>query len=157
MIRIFTSSSNNSSRKVATWLNEAGYPFIERRIKNLLELSKNGFDDLLSVRAFGKINKRNGYRYYLENMTVNQLVRLMIEYPTLLKRPLLVKGKMLIVGYSDQKMRMLIPKESKRAELKLTLEKNQVVTGEVRRTDMKIATCLSSDTRYFEKTNENQK
>lgn len=138
MIKIFTSSSNHSSRKVANWLNEAGYPFIERRIdtkpfteteiKKLLALSKNGFDDLLSVRSFGKLNKESGYKYQLEEMTVNQLVKLMIDYPTLLKRPLLIKGKLLIVGYSDQKMRMLIPKESKRAELKLTLEKKQVVT-----------------------------
>lgn len=140
MIKIFTSSSNHSSRKVANWLNEAGYSFIERRIdtkpfteseiKKLLILSKNGFEDLLSVRSFGKLNKESGYKYQLEEMTVNQLVKLMLEYPTLLKRPLLIKGKLLIVGYSEQKMRMLIPKESKRAELKLTLEKNQVVTEE---------------------------
>lgn len=141
MIKIYTSSSNHSSRKVVAWLNDAAISFIERRIdthpfneceiKELLALTNNGFEDLLSVRSFMKLNKQTGNKYNLEEMTVSQLVSLMVEYPKLVRRPLVLKEQMLIVGYSDQKIRMLISKQNRKAELKFTLERTGAAGEEV--------------------------
>ena len=67
MIRIYTAPSCASCRKVKSWLNENQIPYVEKNIfstllkeselRELLERSENGTDDIISKRS--KIIKEN--------------------------------------------------------------------------------------------------
>ena len=96
MIRIYTAPSCASCRKVKAWLKEHHIPYVEKNIfstllrevelKELLERSENGTDDIISKRS--KIIKEN--KVDLEDMSVNQLIHFIQENPSILKRPIII-------------------------------------------------------------------
>ena len=75
MIRIYTAPSCASCRKVKAWLKEHDIPYVEKNIfstilredelRELLERSENGTDDIISKRS--KIIKEN--KVDIEDMT----------------------------------------------------------------------------------------
>ena len=80
MIRIYTAPSCASCRKVKSWLNENKIPYVEKNIfstllkeselRELLERSENGTDDIISKRS--KIIKEN--QIDVDDMTTNELI-----------------------------------------------------------------------------------
>ena len=89
MIRIYTAPSCASCRKVKAWLKEHQIPYVEKNIfstllretelRELLERSENGTDDIISKRS--KIIKEN--QVDLDDMSVNQLIHFIQENPLL--------------------------------------------------------------------------
>ena len=87
MIRIYTAPSCASCRKVKAWLKEHQIPYVEKNIfstllretelKELLERSENGTDDIISKRS--KIIKEN--KVDLDDMSINELIHfIQIEF-----------------------------------------------------------------------------
>ena len=82
MIRIYTAPSCASCRKVKAWLKEHDIPYVEKNIfstilredelRELLERSENGTDDIISKRS--KIIKEN--KVDIEDMSTNELIQL---------------------------------------------------------------------------------
>ena len=80
MIRIYTAPSCASCRKVKSWLKEQNIPYVEKNIfstllrknelRELLERSENGTDDIISKRS--KIIKEN--KVDVNEMTTNELI-----------------------------------------------------------------------------------
>lgn len=117
MIRIYTAPSCASCRKVKAWLKEQGIPFVEKNIfstllrkselKELLERSENGTDDIISKRS--KIIKEN--KIDIDSMTTNDLIKFIQENPSVLKRPIIIDERRFQVGYNAEEIRVFIPKE----------------------------------------------
>ena len=117
MIRIYTAPSCASCRKVKAWLKEHSIPFIEKNIfstllreselKELLERSENGTDDIISKRS--KIIKEN--KIDIDAMTTNDLIKFIQENPSILKRPIIIDERRFQVGYNAEEIRVFIPKE----------------------------------------------
>lgn len=117
MIRIYTAPSCASCRKVKSWLKEHQIPYVEKNIfstllreselKELLERSENGTDDIISKRS--KIIKEN--KVDLEDMSVNQLIHFIQENPSILKRPIIIDERRFQVGYNAEEIRAFIPRE----------------------------------------------
>ncbi len=120
MVTIYTTPSCSSCRKAKKWLGEFGIDYIEKNIFSIklteedifgmLENSENGFDDIISTRSnFFKENTID-----LEELKTSQLINLIIENPSILRRPIIIdKGKMQ-VGYNDEEIRVFIPEEQRR-------------------------------------------
>jgi len=117
MIRIYTAPSCASCRKVKAWLKDHKIPYVEKNIfstllretelKELLERSENGTDDIISKRS--KIIKED--KIDLDDMSVNQLIQFIQKNPSILKRPIIIDERRFQVGYNAEEIRAFIPRE----------------------------------------------
>lgn len=120
MIRIYTAPSCASCRKVKSWLKEQNIPYVEKNIfstllrknelKELLERSENGTDDIISKRS--KIIKEN--QIDVDDMTTNELIAFIQNNPSVLKRPIIMDEKRFQVGFNSEEMRAFIPRDLRR-------------------------------------------
>ena len=116
MIRIYTAPSCASCRKVKSWLNENQIPYVEKNIfstllkeselRELLERSENGTDDIISKRS--KIIKENDID--IDSMKINDLIKFIQENPSVLKRPIMIDERRFQVGYNAEEIRVFIPR-----------------------------------------------
>ncbi|MFQ6794570.1 transcriptional regulator Spx [Thomasclavelia sp.] len=117
MIRIYTAPSCASCRKVKAWLKEHNIPYVEKNIfstllrevelKELLERSENGTDDIISKRS--KVIKENDID--LDSMSINELIKFIQANPSVLKRPIMIDERRFQVGYNAEEIRVFIPRE----------------------------------------------
>lgn len=117
MIRIYTAPSCASCRKVKSWLKEHNIPYVEKNIfstllrevelKELLERSENGTDDIISKRS--KIIKEENID--IDSMKMNDLIKFIQTNPSVLKRPIMIDERRFQVGYNAEEIRVFIPRE----------------------------------------------
>lgn len=117
MLKVYTSPSCASCRKVKEWLKAHHIDFIEKNIvqsvldekelRDMLAKSENGTDDIVSKRS--KIIKEGGYD--IDSMTVPELIAFIRKNPTCLKRPIIVNDRTIQVGYNKEEIRTFIPRE----------------------------------------------
>lgn len=117
MIRIYTAPSCASCRKVKSWLKEHHIPYVEKNIfstllreaelKELLERSENGTDDIISKRS--KIIKEENID--IDSMSINDLIKFIQNNPSILKRPIMIDERRFQVGYNAEEIRVFIPRE----------------------------------------------
>jgi len=117
MIVIYTSPGCASCRKVRSWMKEHECKFIEKNIfttmlnekeiKYLLSRTENGSDDLISKRS--KIIKENNID--IDSMTVDELVKFIVNNPSILKRPIIIDDKNMQFGYDQEEIDAFKPEE----------------------------------------------
>ena len=122
MIKIYTSPSCSSCRKVKKWFLEQNIPFIEKNIfvatlneqelTDILMKSENGTDDIISKKS--KIVKESGLD--IDSMTVKELIAFIKDNPSILKRPIMVDDHRIQVGYNPDEIRSFIPHARRLAE-----------------------------------------
>ena len=115
MITIYTSSSCSSCKKVISWFKEQEIPYVEKNIfshvfnendlRDILNKSENGTDDIVSKRS--KIFKEGNIN--IEEMTIKNLIKFLKENPSVLKRPIIVDDHRIQVGYNQDEIRAFIP------------------------------------------------
>ncbi|HOC80439.1 MAG TPA: transcriptional regulator Spx [Bacilli bacterium] len=115
MIKIYTSPSCSSCRKVKKWFEEQQIPFEERNIfnaaldpvelKEILFKSENGTEDIISERS--KIVKEK--KVNVEDMTISEMISFIRDNPSVLKRPIVVNDRRIQVGYNEEEIRSFIP------------------------------------------------
>lgn len=115
MIKIYTSPSCSSCRKVKKWFDDQNIPYVEKNIfvstlnenelKDILAKSENGTDDIISTRS--KIVKEQGLD--VDSMTIKSLISFIRENPSVLKRPIMVDDRKIQVGYNEEEIRSFIP------------------------------------------------
>lgn len=124
MVRIYTSPSCSSCRKVKKWFELQSIPFEERNIfsavlnevelKEMLAKTENGTEDIISTRS--KIIKEQNLD--VENMSISQLVQFIKENPSVLKRPIMVDERRIQVGYNEEEIRTFIPLSKRQTSFK---------------------------------------
>ena len=117
MIQIYTTPSCASCRKAKKWFDQYKIQYSEKNIFSIklskddifrmLANSENGFEDIISTRS--KIFKEK--KLDPENMSVQALVNFIIEYPSVLKRPIIINESELQVGYNNEDITIFLPKE----------------------------------------------
>lgn len=122
MIQIYTTPSCASCRKAKKWFDRYNIPYSEKNIFciklseedifRMLANSENGFDDIISTRS--KIFKEK--KLDPENMSVKALVEFIINYPSVLKRPIIINESDLQVGYNNEDITIFLPKELRHYE-----------------------------------------
>ena len=122
MIQIYTTPSCASCRKAKKWFDQYKIPYSEKNIFSIklskddifkmLANSENGFEDIISTRS--KIFKEK--KLEPDNMSVQELVEFIIEYPSVLKRPIIINENELQVGYNNEDITIFLPKELRNIE-----------------------------------------
>ena len=126
MIKIYTSPSCSSCRKVKKWFLEQNIPFIEKNIfvatlnekelTDMLMKSENGTEDIVSTKS--KIIKEGNID--VDSMTVKELISFIRENPSILKRPIMVDDRKIQVGYNEDDISAFIPRARRLAEFSCT-------------------------------------
>lgn len=122
MIKIYTSPSCSSCRKVKKWFDEQKIPYVEKNIfaatlnekelTDILVKSENGTEDIISERS--KIIKESNID--VESMSVKELIGFIRDNPSILKRPIMVDDRRIQVGYNPDEIRVFIPHARRIAE-----------------------------------------
>lgn len=124
MLNLYVAPSSASSRKARAWLTAHDIAFKERNInsnplnenevKQILRLTENGSEDIISTRS--KIFKKLDIDF--DNISLSKLVSLVVKYPDLIKRPIVFDNKRLEVGYNEEEIRRFLPRSIRENELK---------------------------------------
>lgn len=101
MIKVYSSSSWTSCRKAKVWLKEQGLeieerniisePLNEEEIKRILCLTEFGTDEIISTRS--KVYEKLALDF--NELSLSELVAIIVKYPSLLRRPIITDGKKL--------------------------------------------------------------
>ena len=128
MVIIYTTPSCASCRKAKAWLEEHQIEYVEKNIfafpltkediRFMLKNTENGFEDIISTRS--KYIMENNID--IENMKFSELEKLIIENPSILRRPIIVEDNKLQVGYNEEEIRVFIPKEIRKILMTLDCE-----------------------------------
>ena len=115
MIILYTSPSCASGRKAKQWLKDNQLPFVEKNIfttmlkedeiKYLLSRCENGTEDIISVRS--KAFQQLGCD--IDDLSVSALVDIVRKSPSILKRPIMISEKSMVVGYDDDEITTMVP------------------------------------------------
>ena len=123
MVTLYSSPSCTSCRKAKQWLVDHNLPFIERNlnkeplraeeVKAMLRLTVDGTEELISTRSkiFSELT------IDLDDMSINKLIDLIVMYPSLLKRPIILDDQRMQIGYNDDEIRRFLPREVRQREL----------------------------------------
>lgn len=116
MIKIYTISSCTSCKKAKTWLNDHKLAYKEQNIGKE-PLTREEILDILSKTESGVesiISAKNRYvkalDFDVEDLSLNQVIDLILENPRILKSPILIDGKRLQVGYKEDDIRIFLPR-----------------------------------------------
>ncbi len=124
MITLFLSPSCTSCRKARAWLKKHDVPFKEHNIMtsplskqeltSILALTENGTDDIISTRSkiFQKLD------IDVESISVSELLQLIEQYPSLLRRPIIIDTKRMQIGFNEDEIRAFLPRSYRKQELK---------------------------------------
>ena len=120
MVKIYTSPSCSSCRKAKDWLDLHGikyveknifaYPITKEDIKLMLANAENGFEDIISTRS--KYIQENNIN--IDDLKVSELEQMIMDNPSILRRPIIVEDKKMQVGYNEDDIRVFVPQELRR-------------------------------------------
>lgn len=121
MVIIYTSPGCASCRKAKQWLKDNKISFVEKNIfsnvlkegeiKYLMSRCENGTEDIISTRskAFQALNKS------VDDFTLKELVKLIQKNPSILKRPIMLTEKTMVIGYDDDEITAVTPAENRQS------------------------------------------
>ncbi|PFZ52667.1 transcriptional regulator Spx [Bacillus wiedmannii] len=128
MVILYTTASCSSCRKAKAWLEEHQIDYTEKNIvsnsltvdelKSILRLTEEGVNEIISTRSktFQELNIN------IEALSLNEFYKLIIEYPQMLRRPIMLDEKRLQVGFNEEEIRKFLPR-SVRTFLNIELQK----------------------------------
>ncbi|HDX9609661.1 transcriptional regulator SpxA [Bacillus toyonensis] len=128
MVILYTTASCGSCRKAKAWLEENQIDYIEKNIvsnsltvdelKSILRLTEEGATEIISTRSktFQELNIN------IEALSLNEFYKLIIEYPQMLRRPIMLDEKRLQIGFNEEEIRKFLPR-SVRTVLNMELQK----------------------------------
>ncbi|PFU41081.1 transcriptional regulator Spx [Bacillus cereus] len=128
MVILYTTASCSSCRKAKAWLEEHQIDYTEKNIvsnsltvdelKSILRLTEDGATEIISTRSktFQELNIN------IEALSLNEFYKLIIEYPQMLRRPIMLDEKRLQVGFNEEEIRKFLPR-SVRTLLNIELQK----------------------------------
>lgn len=128
MVILYTTASCSSCRKAKAWLEEHQIDYTEKNIvsnsltvdelKFILRLTEDGATEIISTRSktFQELNIN------IEALSLNEFYKLIIEYPQMLRRPIMLDEKRLQVGFNEEEIRKFLPR-SVRTFLNIELQK----------------------------------
>ena len=127
MIKVYTSPSCSSCKKVKKWFMDNDIPFIEKNIfgptfkekdiYDILSKTDNGTEDIISKRS--KIIIENNVD--IDKMSVKQLVEFILKNPSVMKRPIIVDDSKMVVGYNPDDISVFVPEAKRIADYACTL------------------------------------
>ena len=129
MVNLYFHTDDPSKRKPVKWLEARGIevqqrnlekqPLTKAEIRQLLTLSLDGTDDLISMRSRDTKALGLGKR----TITIDELTAAIQKSPRILKNPVIFNQSKLVTGFDQEKMGIFVPKAQRRLELRELLAK----------------------------------
>jgi len=128
MIFIYTIPSCSSCKKAELWfkahdieykkINMLADKITAKDIMKMLSLTETGTEEIISRRskAYQRLNRN------LDNFTLDELINVIEENRTILRRPIIVDEKRIQVGYNDDDIRKFLPRTFREVKLKADYE-----------------------------------
>lgn len=124
MITVYTTSSCTACRQALKWFTENNILYTERKIssdepftkaelKKLLQLTENGWNDLICKRS-------NVYRSLTNefgNYSIEYSMEVVIANPSMLKKPIITNNKIVRAGVNSTVLRSFIPRNRRKQYL----------------------------------------
>lgn len=122
MIKIYTISSCTSCKKARTWLNAHQLPYKEQNLAkdpltreelfNILSKTEKGVESIVS----SKNRYAKSLKFDIEDLSMSEMIDVIIENPRILKTPILIDEKRLQVGYKEDDIRTFLPRSVRNVE-----------------------------------------
>lgn len=124
MVTLFLSPSCTSCRKARAWLEKHDVAFQEHNIITsplnkeelvaILSFTENGTEDIISTRSkiFQKLN------IDIDELSVSELITLIAENPSLLRRPIIMDRKRMQIGFNEDEIRAFLSRDYRKQELR---------------------------------------
>lgn len=119
--KLYTKPSCASSRKARAYLASYGINYEHQRLnqegiteedlRGILSLTENGVEDILKRNLVDKF----------QEVKMNDFIQTALANPTILKTPILFDKNKLVVGYNEEEIRLFMPRNEKRKEMKKLL------------------------------------
>lgn len=123
MIKLYVSPSCTSCRKAKTWLEEQNLEFEEKNIfheplskdeiKDILSLTEEGTEEIISYRS----KAYQALDVDIEDLSMNELLTLFKNQPSLIRRPIIMDDRRLQIGYNEEEIRCFLPRKVRELEL----------------------------------------
>jgi|SRR5690625_2575681 len=120
-------STGTSTRKSKRWFLEHDIPFkyrdIEKKpltkseMQKILRLTEEGTKDIIATRSHVYKN----LDIDLDSIPLNQLFKLVYQFPKLLRQPIIVGDNKLQVGFDEYNIRQFIPRDERKKLLNHSL------------------------------------
>ena len=132
MITLFLSPSCTSCRKARAWLanHEVNYqehniitsPLSRDELLSILSFTENGMEDIISTRSkvFQKLD------IDVEELSVLNLIQLIADNPSLLRRPIIMDKKRMQIGFNEDEIRAFLPRDYRKQELRQATIKAEI-------------------------------
>lgn len=126
MLKIYTISSCNSSKRAKNWLITHGVEFEEVDLR-ITKLKREEFNHVLSLTRLGTeeiFSKRNVVYQQLINeidfeaLSIKDLFTKVQQNQMILKRPIMVNENNLQIGYNEDDIRKFLPRIVREVEMK---------------------------------------
>lgn len=117
MIKLYVSPSCTSCRKAKSWLEEQNLEYVEKNIyhepltkdeiKEILMLTDEGTEEIISYRS----QAYKSLEEDINKLSMSELLDLLIEEPSLIRRPIIMDDRRLQIGYNEEEIRMFLPRK----------------------------------------------
>lgn len=117
MVNLYVTPSCTSCRKAKAWLEEHHIDYSIKNImnesltleeiKSILRMTETGTEEIIS-------NKSKTYQELninIESLPLNELYKLIINNPKMLRMPIIQDEKRLQVGYNEDEIRSFLPRK----------------------------------------------
>lgn len=116
-ILFYSSPGCASCRKAKRWLEENHITYVEKNIfsnllsdeeiRYLMTRCDNGTDDIISTRskAYSLIKEK------MDELSLPELTHFIQKNPSILKRPIMISDRNLVIGYDDDEITSMIPRK----------------------------------------------
>jgi regulatory protein spx len=121
-ITIMTRTGCLSSKKAKNWFEKNNIPYLERNMKkdpltigelqSILQMTLDGTDEILATQS--KVYKKLNIK--IDELPLKDLLELIHSHKELLKSPIILDKKRIMVGYHQDEIRQFIPRETRQSQ-----------------------------------------
>ncbi|OJG48044.1 regulatory protein Spx [Enterococcus hirae] len=97
-------------------------PISENEIREILAATNGGVEDIISTRS--KIYEKLAIDF--NELTLKQMIVLFKQYPSLLRRPILIDEKRILIGFNEDEIRSFVPREIRSVARRMIYMQNSI-------------------------------
>lgn len=134
--KVFMTTRNGSLRKVEAFIKQNSIPYEMINIEkeglskedffSILANTDNGLNDIISTRSH-IYTQLTGDGTNFDDYKLSEMFDLICKHPDLIKSPIMVKGKLTVIGYNVETITSLMNRDDKKKMFERTTERARIM------------------------------